>query len=161
MYVWLVWVPWGLDRAVRLMRCLILNFVLRPKCRNAFVEVIGLGGLRVTLKRRIPGGWRAGQHVFEAFPTVGLHSRALTMANAYEEGADGDGAEIAFVVRTTDAQTRTLIDRALATGSCELPAVVEGPYGCPDDIRPYSTCVFIAGALGLTSACVAKRKNRV
>ncbi|KAM5540374.1 hypothetical protein V8D89_005832 [Ganoderma adspersum] len=148
-YVWPVWVLWGFDRAIRLGRCLVLNFVLRPKCRNAFVEVIGHGGLRVTLKRRIPGGWRAGQHVFVAFPTVGLHSRALTIANAYEQGADGDGAEIAFVVRTTDAQTRTLIDRALATGSCELPAVVEGPYGSPDDIRPFSTCVFIAGGTGV------------
>ncbi|PIL37017.1 transporter [Ganoderma sinense ZZ0214-1] len=148
-YVWSVWILWGLDRVVRLVRCLILNFILRPKCRNAFVEVIGLGGLRVTMKRRVPGGWRAGQHVFVTFPTVGLHSRALTIANAYEQGQDGDGADMAFVVRTMDAQTRTLIDRALATGSCELPAIVEGPYGCPDDIRPYSTCVFIAGGTGV------------
>ncbi len=149
-YVWSVWILWGLDRAVRSTRCLLLNFILRPKCRNAFVEVIGLGGLRITLKRRIPGGWRAGQHVFVAFPTVGLHwqSRALTIANAYERDPDGDGAEMAFVMRTTDTQTRTLIDRALATGSCELPAIVEGPYGCPEDIRPYSTCVFIAGEFG-------------
>ncbi|KAI1789546.1 hypothetical protein LXA43DRAFT_974245 [Ganoderma leucocontextum] len=149
-YVWPVWILCGLDRAFRLGRCLILNFILRPKCRNAFVEVIGLGGLRVTLKRKIPGGWRAGQHMFVAFPTAGLQSRALTIANAYEQEADlGDGAEMAFVVRTTDAQTRTLIDRALATGSCELPAVVEGPYGHPDDIRPFSTCVFIAGGTGV------------
>ena len=145
MYIWPVWILWGLDRTVRLGRCVLLNIIRRPKCRNAFVEVIGLGGLRVTLKRRIPGGWGAGQHVFVTFPTVGLQSRALTMANAYEGEVDGDGAEMAFVVRTTDAQTRSLIDRALATGSCELPAVVEGPYGHPDDIRPFSTCVFIAG----------------
>lgn len=67
------------------------------------------------------------------------------MANADEGEADRDGAEMAFVVCTMDTQTRTLIDCALATGSCELPAVVEGPYGHPYDIRPFSTCVFIAG----------------
>ncbi|TBU64048.1 hypothetical protein BD310DRAFT_807240 [Dichomitus squalens] len=149
-YVWPCYVLWGFDRAVRLGRYLLFNVVLRPQKFTASVEVIRTDALRVTLKRRIPGGWTAGQHVFVAFPTLGLQSHPFTISNVYEKDADGKEAEITLIVRTMNGQTKKLMDRALPTGSCELPAMIDGPYGRPEDIRPFSTCVFIAGGTGVT-----------
>ena len=144
-YVWPCYVLWGFDRAVRLGRYLLFNVILRPKKFTASVEVVGIDGLRVTLKRRIPGGWTAGQHVFIAFPTIGPESHPFTISNACETDADGKEAELILIIRTLNGQTKKLMERALPTGSCELPAMIDGPYGHPEDIRPFSTCVFIAG----------------
>lgn len=49
-----------------------------------------------------------------------------------------------FFVRVKNGQTRKLADLA-RDGSYELPALIDGPYGCPEDIRPFTTCIFIAG----------------
>ena len=61
-----------------------------------------------------------------------------------------------FIIRAMQGQTRVLMDRAIAdpTGCCELPAMIDGPYGHPEDLRPFSTCVFIAGAYILALSCV-------
>ena len=54
-------------------------------------------------------------------------------------------AEMVFIIRAMGGQTRTLLNRALKNGSCELTAFFDGPYGHPEDIRPFTTCIFIAG----------------
>ncbi|RPD81263.1 hypothetical protein L226DRAFT_566050 [Lentinus tigrinus ALCF2SS1-7] len=158
-YIWGVWAIWLFDRLLRGGRYILLNLVLRPSNAKARIEAIGADGLRITLRRRIAGGWRAGQHVFLAFPTLGLQSHPFTIGNVYDplpradnksKGEDKEEAEMVFLVRAMKGQTRTLLERAAPTGSCELPAMVDGPYGHPEDIRPFSTCVFIAGGTGVT-----------
>ncbi|KAI0824777.1 ferric reductase NAD binding domain-containing protein [Trametes gibbosa] len=148
--VWPCYIIWGFDRVLRAGRYVLFNFVLRPKNRKALVEYIGADGLRVTLKRRIPGGWTAGQHVFLAFPALGIQSHPFTIGNVYEKEAGGDEAEMLFIIRAMGGQTRTLMERAMPTGRCELQAFFDGPYGHPEDIRAFTTCVFVAGGTGVT-----------
>ncbi|KAI0677101.1 hypothetical protein C8Q78DRAFT_66778 [Trametes maxima] len=149
-WVWPCYIIWGFDRILRGSRYLLFNVILKPKNPKALVEYIGSDGLRVTLKRRIPGGWKAGQHVFLAFPALGLESHPFTIGNIYEKEDGGNEAEMVFIIRAMGGQTRTLIERAMKTGTCELNAFFDGPYGHPEDIRPFETCVFIAGGTGVT-----------
>ncbi|KAH9894452.1 ferric reductase NAD binding domain-containing protein [Cubamyces lactineus] len=149
-YIWPIYIIWGFDRGLRAARYLLFNVILRPKSHKALVEHIGADGLRVTLKRRIPGGWTAGQHVFLAFPKLGVESHPFTIGNIYEKEEGDNEAEMVFIIRAMGGQTRTLLDRAMKTGSCELTAFFDGPYGHPEDIRPFTTCIFIAGGTGVT-----------
>ncbi|KAI0353507.1 hypothetical protein OH77DRAFT_1552919 [Trametes cingulata] len=149
-WVWPVWVLWGFDRLVRWCRYLLFNVILRPKDPKALVQWIGADGLRATVKRRIPGGWKAGQHVFLAFPALGIESHPFTIGNIYEKEEGGDEADMVFIIRAMGGQTKMLLDRAMPSGTCELRALFDGPYGHPEDIRPFSTCVFIAGGTGVT-----------
>ncbi|KAI0650292.1 ferric reductase NAD binding domain-containing protein [Trametes meyenii] len=148
-YVWPVWVLWGFDRILRGSRYLLFNVILKPKNPKALIEHLGSDGLRVTLKRRMPGGWKAGQHVFLAFPKLGIESHPFTIGNVYEKEENGE-AEMVFIIRAMGGQTRMLIDRAMPSGSCEMTSLFDGPYGHPEDIRPFTTCVFIAGGTGVT-----------
>ncbi|KAI0824776.1 hypothetical protein BC628DRAFT_1321773 [Trametes gibbosa] len=148
-YVWSVWIIWGFDRLARAGRYLVLNVFLRPKDPKALVECIGADGLRVTLKRRVMGGWKAGQHAFIAFPKLGIESHPFTIGSICEKEESGE-AEMAFTIRAMSGQTKILIDLAAPSGSCELTALVDGPYGHPGDIRAFSTCVFVAGGTGVT-----------
>ncbi|KAI0638038.1 hypothetical protein C8Q77DRAFT_1088994 [Trametes polyzona] len=149
-YVWSVWIIWGFDRLLRAGRYLLSTIILRPKNPNALIECIGGDGLRVRLKRDIPGGWKAGQHAFLAFPKLGIESHPFTIGSVYEKEQGGREAELVFIVRAMGGQTRMLMDLAAPSGSCELAALVDGPYGHPEDIRAFSTCVFIAGGTGVT-----------
>ena len=144
-YVWPVWIIWGFDRILRASRYLLFNVILKPKDPKARIEDIGAGGLRVSLRRRIPGGWKAGQHAFIAFPKLGIESHPFTIGNICEKDESTGEAEMVFIIRAMGGQTRTLHDLASPSGSCELAAFVDGPYGQPEDLRPFSTCVFIAG----------------
>ncbi len=177
-YMWGMWAVWAFDRLFRAGRYVLFNLILRPRpspdadsssssTLNARITAIGADGMRVALRRRVLGGWQAGQHAFLAFPTLGLQSHPFTIASIYDAHRGGAGstgetgtkekvekrsgkeeeAEMVFLIRAMDGQTRTLLHRALASesGSFELPAMVDGPYGHPEDIRPFETCVFIAG----------------
>ncbi|KAI0368123.1 hypothetical protein BV20DRAFT_999348 [Pilatotrama ljubarskyi] len=150
LYVWPVWILWGFDRLLRGSRYLLFNIIMKPENPNARIECIGAEGLRVTLRRRIPGGWKAGQHVFLAFPKLGIESHPFTIGNVYERQEGSDEAEMMFIIRTQGGQTRLLMDLAAPLGSCEIKALFDGPYGHPEDIRPFSTCVFVAGGTGVT-----------
>lgn len=50
-----------------------------------------------------------------------------------------------FIIRVRDGLTSTLKKRVLEKGTCQVPVLLEGPYGGPPDITPFTTCVFIAG----------------
>ncbi|KAI0353509.1 hypothetical protein OH77DRAFT_1483339, partial [Trametes cingulata] len=149
-YVWPCYIIWGFDRLFRGSRYLLYNVILRPKNPKALVEYIGADGLRVTLKRRIPGGWKAGQHVFLAFPALGIESHPFTIGNIYEKAEGENEAEMVFIIRAMGGQTRMLMDKTITNGTCELTALFDGPYGHPEDIRPFTTCVFISGGTGVT-----------
>ncbi|KAL1944169.1 hypothetical protein VTO73DRAFT_3354 [Trametes versicolor] len=150
MYMWAVWAIWGFDRLVRASRYILFNLLLPCTRPKALVECIRAKGLRVTLKRKIPGGWKAGQHAFLAFPKLGIESHPFTILSVYEKDQASSEAEMVFIIRAMGGQTNTLLDLAMPTGHCELTALVDGPYGHPEDIRPFSTCVFIAGGTGVT-----------
>ena len=94
----------------------------------------------------VTGGWRAGQHCFACFPTLGpLESHPFSIANVADAAAAHQ--KLVWIVRTRGGLTRRLRDLAEAgSGVATVPLLLDGPYGAPADITPFSTCVFIAGA---------------
>ncbi|THH32758.1 hypothetical protein EUX98_g1466 [Antrodiella citrinella] len=150
-YFWPSFVVWGVDRAARLIRVLLLNSVFKSTKDLGQVDLTTSDTLLITVKRHIPRGlkWRAGQHMFVAFPSLGPgQSHPLTVASVVER--DAKEQELVFVVRVRDGLTRKLKDHVVEVGACEVPVILDGPYGSPPDITPFSTCVFIAGGSGIT-----------
>ncbi|EMD40873.1 hypothetical protein CERSUDRAFT_111454 [Gelatoporia subvermispora B] len=149
-YIWPCWIIWAIDRFGRLGRVLLFNFILRVRDSKARVEPLGGDTTRVTLRRRVLGGWTAGQHVFVSFPTLGPgQSHPFTIANVAPEKGSQE-AEMVFVVRACSGLTRKLLQRAEEYGKHELPVTIDGPYGCPPDLSPFKTCIFIAGGSGVS-----------
>lgn len=163
-YVWPCFLIWGQDRLCRYARYLILSDVHAP----ARVEQLSADTLRISARRRLAlplcaarggwaasCGWKAGMHMFVAFPTLGpLESHPFTIASVCEPLDDGKEGEREFVwiVRTRKGFTRRLREHVLnKDGACEIPIFMDGPYGAPPDITPFETCVFVAGAYAVLS----------
>ncbi|KAF7789159.1 hypothetical protein EIP86_000096 [Pleurotus ostreatoroseus] len=162
-YIIACFVVWGFDRLVRWTRYTLLsNFFSKNSCR-AHCELIDSDTIRVTTTRTfliplswkypsfLPGSaWQAGQHFFLAFPTLGpLESHPMTIANIPE--SEGRDQEIIWIVRTREGLTRRLKNWLIEKGGQgDIPLMLDGPYGAPDDITPYRTCIFIGGGSGVT-----------
>ena len=142
-----------------------------PDKSPAHVELLSEDTLRITVRRRFDmpmfvgrgaWGWKAGQHMFLAFPTIGpMESHPFTIASVCEpmddtlratEGEEGgtksEGRlrEMVWIVRTRDGFTARLRDQTIDKGGVrDIPVFLDGPYGAPPDITPFETCVFIAG----------------
>lgn len=95
--------------------------------------------------------WRAGQHVFLAFPTVSgfpLESHPFTIVSIPgSSSGENQTNELTFILRCRDGVTKRLRDRAEQheDGISRVPVFVGGPYGAPPMIASYETCVLIAG----------------
>ena len=144
--MWPCFLIWGFDRGCRWLRYIILSNFQSPNKSPAEIEVLNQDTVRVTVKRYVPFGWSAGQHMFLAFPTLGpVESHPFTIANLPE--GDEKSKKLVWIIRARDGFTKRLKDYALAkNGMATAPVFMDGPYGAPQDITPYSTCVFIAGA---------------
>jgi len=152
-YIWPALVIWALDRTLRLLRVVWNSKVWRGfknGSATTTVELLSEDTIRLTLQRRI--NWQAGQHAYVTLPTVsGLPTEAhpFTIASipGKLDGTADDGGEkqVVLIIRGRDGFTRRLREHAGRNGFCSLPALIDGPYGCPPDLRAYSTCVLIAG----------------
>ena len=70
----------------------------------------------------------------------------MTIANIPE--SEGRDQEIIWIVRTREGLTRRLKNWLIEKGGQgDIPLMLDGPYGAPDDITPYRTCIFIGGAI--------------
>ncbi|KAF7795512.1 hypothetical protein EIP86_006674 [Pleurotus ostreatoroseus] len=156
-YIWACFVVWGFDRACRWIRYTLLsNFFSKNSCR-AHCELIDDDTIRVTTKRTfymplswkypslLPGApWQGGQHCFLAFPTIGpLESHPMTIATIPE--GDGRDQKMMWIMRTRKGLTRRLkhwLEKQGGNG--DIPLMLDGPYGAPQDLTPYATAIFLA-----------------
>ncbi|KAI0068676.1 hypothetical protein BV25DRAFT_1910436 [Artomyces pyxidatus] len=150
-YVWPTWVVWGFDRLIRLARALILNVFYKPAHAEGTLSLVTPDSLRLTLTRRVPFGWRPGQHVFLAFPsvaTVPFEAHPFTIANVSASGEQ----ELAFFIRAREGLTQRLVERVAGAEKegVKVPVLVDGPYGLPPNLAPYSTAIFVAGGTGVS-----------
>lgn len=157
-YIWASFVVWGFDRLCRWIRYTLLSNVFSKHSCRAYCELLDADTIRISTRRTflipvswkypsfLPGSaWQAGQHYFLAFPTMGLiESHPMTIANIPEnEGKDQD---MVWIVRTREGLTRRLKNWLEKQGGVgEIPLMLDGPYGAPDDLTPYNTCIFLAG----------------
>ena len=166
--MWVCFLIWGQDRFCRYLRYLILTNFHAPNKSPARVELLSEDTMRITVRRRfdVPmfigegcRGWRAGQHMFVAFPTIGpIESHPFTIASYAEplddapldskdHGGKDDGVrELVWIVRAREGFTSRLREHVVSkNGVCDLPIFMDGPYGAPPDITGFDTCVFVAG----------------
>ena len=124
---------------------MVNNFV-RHKGTAGELELLNHDALRLTIKRRVPWGWRAGQHAFLAFPTINpTQSHPFTVATIPDDNKETKESELVFIIRVRQGFTKWLRDHVHSDGTCQLPVFLDGPYGAPPDITPYNTCIFLAG----------------
>ncbi|GJE89774.1 NADPH oxidase family protein [Phanerochaete sordida] len=172
-FIWPCFVIWGQDRICRYLRYVLLTSFQAPSKAPARVEILSDDTLRITVRRTfyLPtftgrgafargAGWKAGQHMFLAFPTIGpLESHPFTIA-AFSEPLDAPAPgettvddrerELMWIVRKRQGLTGRLYDHVAAEGgACDIHLFMDGPYGAPPDITVFETCVFIAGGSGV------------
>lgn len=173
-YIWPSFLIWGADRLCRYIRYLILSNFHAPNASPATLELITPDTLRISVRRKfylqnVPlssfrGGWTPGQHMFVAFPTIGpIESHPFTIASIPEVGEQKGSEneyELVWIIRARSGFTRRLKEHVLMKNknaiemgvdngpwSCKLPVFMDGPYGAPQDLSRFETCVFIAGEL--------------
>lgn len=118
------------------------------KSTAATVELLSEDTIRLTLQRKFR--WKAGQHAYVLLPTVSnlpTEAHPFTIASIPDgyDGVSEKGKEIIFLIRGRSGFTGRLRNHASRAGFGTVPAYIDGPYGCPPDLRTFSTCVLIAG----------------
>ncbi|CAL1701427.1 unnamed protein product [Somion occarium] len=157
-YIWPALVVWAFDRVLRLARLLWNNRVGRSSEQHhstATVELLSEDTVRLTLRRQF--NWKPGQHAYVILPTVSdlpFEAHPFTIASIPDalDGTTGSREkEVVFIIRGRNGFTGRLRDHACDNnGHSTVPALVDGPYGCPPDLTQYTTCVLIAGGSGVS-----------
>ncbi|KZS97904.1 hypothetical protein SISNIDRAFT_423350 [Sistotremastrum niveocremeum HHB9708] len=154
-YLWPALCVWAFDRLGRLGR-IILNsrWWSRKGHATATIELLGQDTTRVTLKSRMH--WKAGQHAYLIMPsvsTIPTEAHPFTIASIPEalDGTQGPKEkEIVFLIRGRNGFTGRLREHASLQGVGTVTALIDGPYGCPPNLKQFSTCVLIAGGSGVS-----------
>jgi ferric-chelate reductase len=142
---------WALDRSLRLARILYNNrFWSRknPDHTHATVELLSEDTVRLTLRRRFT--WIPGQHAYVILPSISTlptESHPFTIASIPETHGDNKDRTVVFLIRGRSGLTQRLRDHAIRNGANSVPALLDGPYGYPPDLRPFTTCILISGQL--------------
>jgi len=146
-YIWPALLIWGFDRALRLGRLVWNNKLWNPTHPgDALVELLSEDTIRLTMSRRI--SWTPGQHAYVILPSVSklpFEAHPFTIASIPEASGENKGCDVVFLIRGRSGFTQRLRDLASNDHGCRVPAFLDGPYGCPPDLRQFSTCVLIAG----------------
>lgn len=153
-------VVWAFDRVLRAGRLLYNNRVVVSKDKQhctATVELISSDTVRLTLRRRF--NWLPGQHAYIILPTVSdlpTEAHPFTIASIPEpldSKDDSKDRDVVFLIRGRDGFTGRLREHAVDNGICTVPALVDGPYGCPPDLTRFSTSILIAGQCEVGCPC--------
>jgi ferric-chelate reductase len=151
-YVWPTWAIWGLERIFRALRYTINNFLFTSKAAKGTLVLHSPDSVLLTVKGRLPWGWKPGQHAYVAIPAISrfpLESHPFTIASIPSEGDTAAGDEIVFCIQRRNGFTKRLYDytRANADVESQIPVFIDGPYGLPPDLAPYNTCILVAGKI--------------
>ncbi|KAF8665715.1 hypothetical protein AX16_000165 [Volvariella volvacea WC 439] len=152
-YIWPALVIWGFDRSLRFARVMYNNRIWNRRVSHysmAKAELLSEDTVRLTFLRRF--NWRPGQHAYLTIPsisTIPTEAHPFTIASIPERDGNED-ASIVFLIRRRSGFTGRLRDYVAQHGSCSLPAYIDGPYGCPPDLKAFSTCILIAGGSGVS-----------
>lgn len=148
-YIWPALVVWAFDRVLRAGRLLFNNrFGLSSDKQHstATVELVSPDTVKLTLRRRF--SWHPGQHAYVILPTVSdlpTEAHPFTIASIPEPLENSKDRDVVFLIRGREGFTGRLREHAAANGICTVPALLDGPYGCPPDLTKFSTSILIAG----------------
>lgn len=146
-YIWPALVIWAFDRALRLLRVLWNNRVWSgTKYTQATVARLSADTVSLTFTRKF--SWRAGQHVYITLPSISdypTQAHPFTIASISNCLDGPPDKEVVLLIRGREGFTKRLLAYASKTTEAPVTALIDGPYGCPPDLRRYSTAVLIAG----------------
>lgn len=144
---------WGIDQFLRLCRVIWHSTVGKSeKTNDALVELLTDDFIRLTLRRRAIT-WKPGQHAYIIIPTVSklpFEAHPFTIASIPEVVNDQNDRDLVFLIRARSGFTGRLGKQAVVDSPSRVSAFIDGPYGCPPNLRIYSTCVLIAGGSGVS-----------
>ncbi|KAF8914049.1 ferric reductase NAD binding domain-containing protein [Gymnopilus junonius] len=151
-YIWPALLVWGFDRGLRMARLVWNNKMWsRSHPGDALVELVSEDTIRLTLHRRI--SWLPGQHAYVILPTVSnlpFEAHPFTIASIPESGGNSEESDVIFLIRGRGGFTQRLREHAAKDHGSRVPAFLDGPYGCPPDLRSFTTCILIAGGSGIS-----------
>ncbi|KAK9452569.1 ferric reductase NAD binding domain-containing protein [Dipodascopsis uninucleata] len=136
---------WAFDRVLRLAR-----IVVNGSRRDAIVEHVGEGVLRISISHKHPTNFYSGSYTFVHFllPTVFYQSHPFT---AFPESESSNN--LIVIGRVHKGMTKTLNNAVLAAdGSRQLKVLLDGPYGKSHSMVRYDSVMLIAGGIGITGA---------
>jgi len=146
-YIWPALLIWAFDRTIRLILLAWNNMIRNSKnIENALVELLSEDTVRLTLRRNI--SWTPGQHAYVVLPTVStlpFEAHPFTIASIPNPSGKDGASDVVFIIRGRNGFTRRLQQYASRGNGSSVPALLDGPYGFPPDLRGFSTCVMIAG----------------
>jgi ferric-chelate reductase len=156
-YMWPGFILWGLDRLMRAGRVFWNTSIWHPNAKEysqATIEMLSGDTLRMTLKCR--ASWTAGQHAYVMLPSVSAlptEAHPFTIASApgaLDGSADPVEKDVVFIIRARAGVTYQMLDIA-KRGTFRVPAFMDGPYGFPPNLTPFSTVVLVAGQYTFSS----------
>lgn len=160
-YIWPALVLWAFDRLLRLSRIILNNRIGWKQSQHegtASVELLSQDTIRLTMRRRM--SWKPGQHAYVILPTVSdLPSEAhpftiASIPNTLDGMEDSQEKEVSFIIRGRNGFTGRLREHASGSEDKTVPALIDGPYGCPPDLTVYETCILIAGMRICRADCI-------
>ncbi|KAF8981515.1 FAD-binding domain-containing protein [Cyathus striatus] len=153
-YIWPALLIWAIDRVMRGGRILYNNLgwlSAGGRYTRATIELLSQDTVRVTLVRKI--SWMPGQHAYICLPTISAvptEAHPFSIASLPEDIDNSKDKALVFLIRARGGFTQKLKDHAVKHGTTSVPALLDGPYGCPPDLIYYSTCIFVAGGSGIS-----------
>ncbi|KAF8897417.1 hypothetical protein BD779DRAFT_1608032 [Infundibulicybe gibba] len=153
-YIWPALMIWASDRFLRIARMLFNNRFWdrsNPEHSIAIVKLLSDDTIRLTLRRRCM--WKPGQHAYVTLPTISsipTEAHPFTIATIPTAIPGTDDVEVGFLIRGRAGFTKRLREYAIRNPNSTVPALIDGPYGCPPDLRMFSTCILIAGGSGVS-----------
>jgi len=152
-YIWPALLVWAFDRVLRAGRLVWNNsFWNRHHKGDALVELLSEDTIRLTLRRNNIN-WRPGQHAYVILPTVSTlptEAHPFTIASIPEYVNDKKERDLVFLIRGRTGFTGRLREHAKVKGESRVAAFIDGPYGCPPNLRLYSTVILVAGGSGIS-----------
>lgn len=153
-YIWPALLVWAFDRFLRVSRLILNNrFWSRSHGGDALVELLSEDTIRLTLRRRL--SWTPGQHAYVILPSVSkmpFEAHPFTIASIPSSVNEKGEHDVVFLIRGRDGFTGRLREHAAGNPAGRVSAFLDGPYGCPPDLRQFTTCVLVAGRSHLIQA---------
>ena len=151
---WPTMIVWGLDRFIRLVSLVTINFgYLNPwssqnskRQLDAIVEVLSPRFVRVSLTRSRHFHWRPGQNAYLSLPSIStfpFESHPFTISTI-DADSKSDDSTLVFLLRVQRGFTQKLLKEASSDTTYKV--FVNGPYGSPPFLIGYQTVVLIAGS---------------
>jgi len=167
-YVWPAALLWAVDRLIRAIRIVVVNFgYFKPKrvaTLDAHFDVLSSDFLRITLQRPSYVRWAPGQSAYLTIPglsTIGAHPFTISSIDILHISNEKSTAapekhlstksfdssnkfkELTFLVRVHRGFTRRI--RNAARDKEPLNIYFDGPYDSPPIMRGFETVILISG----------------